>query len=159
MMPSRFHNALRTFVPPLAALVLGAAGTLATQDRPATEEVREEGPTLNIQYLEIVTPDVEATCDALAQLHGVEFSDPVAEFGNARTASLSSGGTLGVRAPMHDQETPVVRPYLRVDDVESATKTAQGAGGELAVPPTEIPGHGRFSIYFQGGNQYGLWQL
>lgn len=31
-------------------------------------------------------------------------------------------------------------------------------GAELAHPPLEIPGHGTFAIYFQGGVQHGLWQ-
>jgi len=26
------------------------------------------------------------------------------------------------------------------------------AGGEIAHPPMEIPGHGTFAIYLQGGN-------
>ena len=33
------------------------------------------------------------------------------------------------------------------------------AGGEVAHPPLEIPGHGTFAIYLQGGNDHGLWQL
>jgi hypothetical protein len=32
------------------------------------------------------------------------------------------------------------------------------AGGELAHPPLEIPGHGTFAIYLQGGIDHGLWQ-
>lgn len=36
--------------------------------------------------------------------------------------------------------------------------TAQKAGGPLAVEPTEIPGHGTFAIYVQGGVDHGLWE-
>ena len=35
---------------------------------------------------------------------------------------------------------------------------AVGAGGKLAHPPMEIPGHGTFAIYIQGGVHHGLWQ-
>ena len=114
---------------------------------------------MQIHYLEIVTPDVDATCDALAKLHGVAFSTPVAELGNARTAALKSGGQIGVRAPMRADEEPVVRPYILVDDIDAATKAAEVAGGEIALPPMEIPDRGKFSIYIQGGIQHGLWQL
>ncbi len=31
--------------------------------------------------------------------------------------------------------------------------------GEIAHPPLEIPGHGRFAIYNQGGIHFGLWQV
>ena len=52
----------------------------------------------------------------------------------------------------------MVRPYLLVDDVEAASKAAAEAGGEIAHPPMEIPGHGKFAIYIQGGIHHALWQ-
>lgn len=113
---------------------------------------------MQIQYLEIVTPDVEAVCTTYAQLYGVTFSEPVPELGNARTAELPEGGKLGVRAPLRDTEEPVVRPYLLVADVEAAVQAAQAAGAEIAHPAMEIPGHGSFAIYIQGGIEHGLWQ-
>jgi predicted enzyme related to lactoylglutathione lyase len=114
---------------------------------------------MRVQYLEIVTPDVDGVCATYAGLHGVSFSEPVAGLGNARTALLPGGGLLGIRAPMHETETPVVRPYVLVDDIEAAFKEAQAAGGEVAHPPMEIPGHGMFAIFVQGGIHHGLWQL
>jgi len=114
-------------------------------DRPA------EARTVKIQYLEIVTPEVDATCTALATAHGVEFGDPVAMLGNARTADLKDGGRIGVRAPMRASEQPVVRPYVLVDDIEAAVKAAEAAGAKVALPPMEIPGQGTFSIYILGG--------
>jgi len=32
------------------------------------------------------------------------------------------------------------------------------AGGAIAHPPMEIPGHGTFAIHLQGGNHHGLWR-
>ncbi len=112
-----------------------------------------------VHYLEVVTADVDATCFAMEQLHGVSFGEPAAALGNARTATLKGGGRLGVRAPMREDEVPVVRPYVLVDDIEAAVKAVEAAGGEIALSATEIPGHGKFAIYFLGGIQYGLWQL
>ena len=66
---------------------------------------------------------------------------------------------MGVRAPLRETEEPVVRPYWLVDDIEAAVAAVVQAGGEVAVPPMEIPGHGMFAIYLQGGNNQGLWQL
>jgi uncharacterized protein len=109
-----------------------------------------------VQYLEIVTPDVDATCNVLARPHGVSFGEPDPSLGNARTAALRGGGRIGVRAPMRPDEHPVVRPYVLVQDIDAA---ARAAGAEIAHPPLEIPGHGRFAIYVQGGIQHGLWQL
>ena len=114
---------------------------------------------MQIHYLEIVTKDVDATCTDYAQLHGVTFSESEADLGNARTAALANGGMIGVRAPMHESEQPVVRPYLLVDDIEAAAAAAVEAGGEIAHPPMEIPGRGTFAIYIQGGIHHGLWQV
>ena len=78
---------------------------------------------MQIQYLEIVTPDVEAVCTTYVKLCGVSFGEPDAGLGNARTAPLPGGGLIGVRAPMHESEEPVVRPYILVDDIAAASTT------------------------------------
>jgi uncharacterized protein len=114
---------------------------------------------MQIYYLEIVTRDVDAVCAAYAAATGARFGEPDEGLGNARTAALSGGGLLGVRAPLHETEEPVVRPYWLVDDIERSLAAAVEAGGEVAHPPLEIPGHGTFAIYILGGNHHGLWQL
>jgi len=114
---------------------------------------------MQIQYLEIVTKEVDAVCAAYASANGVQFGKPDAGLGNARTAALAGGGLVGVRAPLRESEEPVVRPYWLVKDIEAAVAAAVQAGGEVAHPPMEIPGHGTFAIYLQGGNHHGLWQL
>lgn len=35
----------------------------------------------------------------------------------------------------------------------------KAAGGEIAHPPMEIPGRGKFAIFIQGGIQFGLRQV
>ncbi|GGA04054.1 VOC family protein [Dyella caseinilytica] len=114
---------------------------------------------MRIQYLEIVTKDVDAVCAAYASTNGVQFGEPDAELGNARTAALAGGGLVGVRAPLRETEAPVVRPYWLVKDIEAAIIAVVQAGGEIAHPPLKIPGHGTFAIYIQGGNDHGLWQI
>jgi hypothetical protein len=114
---------------------------------------------VRIHYLEIVTHEVDAVCAAYAAANGVRFSEPDAELGNARTAPLPGGSMVGVRAPMHETEEPVVRPYCLVDDIDTSVAAAVDAGGEVAHPPMEIPGRGKFAIYILGGIHHGLWQL
>ena len=113
---------------------------------------------MQIYYLEIVTREVDAVCAVYEAANGVQFGTPEPGLGNARTAAMPGGGLVGVRAPLRDTEAPVARPYWLVDDIEAATAAAVRAGGELAVPPMEIPGHGTFAIYLQGGVDHGLWQ-
>ena len=114
---------------------------------------------MQIHYLEIVTNQVDAVCAAYAAAHRVQFGKPDAGLGNARTAPLAGGGLVGVRAPLHETEQPVVRPYWLVDDIGPALAAAVKAGAQIAHPPLEIPGHGTFAIYIQGGIHHGLWQL
>jgi len=114
---------------------------------------------MQVHYLEIVTNEVDAVCATYEKFHGVTFGAGDAGLGGARTAPLPDGGMLGVRAPMHEREEPVVRPYLLVDDIEAAAAAAVEQGAEIAHPPMEIPGQGKFAIFLQGGSHHGLWQV
>ncbi len=60
---------------------------------------------------------------------------------------------------MRESEEPVVRPYWLVDDIEAALAAAVEAGGEIALPQMDIPGHGTIAIYIHGGVHHGLWKL
>lgn len=135
-----------------------------SEGSPDTESIANDNPpekenTMRIQYLEFVTPDVDAVCATYSQVHGVTFSDSDPNLGGARTAKLADGGMLGVRAPMRDTEKPVVRPYILVKDIEAAVAAAGKSGAEIAIPPMEIEGHGTFAIFIQNGIESGLWQL
>lgn len=114
--------------------------------------------SLRVHYLEIVTPKVDETCVVLAIEHGVVFGEPIAELGNARTTTLKGGGRIGVRLPLRESETPVVRPYFLVNDIEVAVQNAEAEGAEIALPPMMIPGQGIIAIYVLGGIDHGLWQ-
>lgn len=114
---------------------------------------------MQLHYLEIVTAEVDAVCAAYGDGLGLHFSAPDPALGDARTARLADGSRVGVRAPMHESEAAVVRPYWRVDDLEAALAAAEQQGAATIHPPLELPGKGRFAIYLQGGIEHGLWQL
>ena len=107
------HQGLRFFV---LGVVACAAVVGLTWSEPAA---------VKIEFLEIVTPEVDATIATLETVHGVSFSEPVAEFGNARTAPLEGGGRISVRGPMRPDEEPVVRPYILSDKIAAATEAAR----------------------------------
>ncbi len=114
---------------------------------------------MKVQYLEIVTPEVDAICETYSQVHGMNFGAPDPNLGGARTATMSNGGMLGVRGPLRDTEAPIVRHYVLVDHIQSAVDAAASAGAEVALPPMELPGHGVCAIVNQGGIEAGFWQL
>lgn len=114
---------------------------------------------MHVHYLEVITHDVDGTCAGLAATHGVAFASPEPMLGGARTATLGDGSRIGVRGPMHPDEQPGVRPYVKVDDLEAAAGAAEHAGAEILLEPMPLPGQGRIAIYALGGVQYGLWQV
>ena len=146
----------------VALLLAGGVGTGDTraQDERVAPDVEGGAPdaAMLVEYLEIVSLDIDATCAALAAIHGVTFGEPIAEFGGARTAALTSGGRIVVRSPLRETEAPVVRPYVLVEDIDAGVRAAEAAGAEIAIPPMEIPGQGRFAIYILGGIEHGLWE-
>jgi len=116
-------------------------------------------PEHDIHYLEIVTPNAEAARDFYSQAYGWRFRDVAPELGNAFVASLPNGSLCGIRAPMHDQEKPTVRTYIRVADINSSIQKAAELGAAVALEPTEISGQGLITIYSFGGIEQGLWQV
>lgn len=115
-------------------------------------------PEHTVHYLEIVTPDVDATRDLYTATHGWSFADPDPALGHAVVASLPDGSLCGIRAPMHESEEPIVRAYLRVEDLDAAVESARKSGAEIALPSMDLPGHGRIAITIHGGVQHGLWE-
>jgi uncharacterized protein len=142
-------NACRSMLA-LALLACGVSVALAGP--------QEKKAGMQVYYLEVVTKDVEQVCAAYSAAGGVTFGKPDAGLGGARTAPLAGGGMVGVRAPLRDTEAPIVRPYWLVKDIQAAVAAAKKAGGQVAVEPMEIPGHGKFAIYLQGGVDHGLWE-
>jgi len=114
---------------------------------------------MKVHYLEIVSHDVNAVCKAYETVHAVSFSVPDEFLGGARTCALPDGSMVGVRGPLRETEEPVVRPYWLVDDIDQAVSKVEAAGAEIAMPPMEIPGKGKFAIYILGSNDHGLWQV
>ena len=114
---------------------------------------------MKIQYLEIVTPEVDAVCETYSLLHNVKFgeSDPI--LGGARVAELASGGMMGVQPPLRDTEKPIVRHYILVEDIQATVEAAENSGAAVAVPPMNLPGHGICAIVIHDGIESGFWQL
>ena len=116
-------------------------------------------PEHEIHYLEIVTPDAEAARDFYSRAYGWRFKDMAPELGNAFVAPLPGGSLCGIRGPMHDQEKPIVRTYIRVTDINSSVQRAVELGATVALEPMEIAGRGEVAIYLYGGIEQGLWQV
>ena len=111
-----------------------------------------------VYYLEIVSNDVDALCALYERMHGLTFGPPDPDLGHARVATRADGTLVGIRKPLAAHETPIMRTYLAVEDIQRAVKEAESRGATIAYPPTRQGQRGTFSIVIQGGVQHGLWQ-
>ena len=146
------------FVALLGCETKGRADTHKEDKEPSSNNMENNAEKImQPRYIEIVTPDVETVIATYTKIYGVTFSEPVAAIGNARTAELP-GGMLSVRGPLRPDESPIMRAYLEVSDINEAFKAAETTGAELAFPPTKLAEYGTFAIYIIGGVEHGLWQ-
>lgn len=136
----------------LSAVGCHAIGPAAPSAQPQRDQV------MGIHYLEIVTRDVDSACSLYEELHGLSFGPPDPDLGGARVAEWPDGSLVGIRAPLAEHESPILRTYLAVDDIEQAAKAAEKRGAILAYPPTRQGERGTFAIFFEGDVQHGLWQ-
>jgi predicted enzyme related to lactoylglutathione lyase len=111
-----------------------------------------------VQYLEIVSNDVDALTALYQRLYGLSFGPPDPDLGQARVATQADGALVGIRKPLAAHEQPIMRPYLAVEDIQQAVKKAEESGATIAYLPTRQGNHGTFAIVIQGDMEHGLWQ-
>ena len=56
------------------------------------------------------------------------------------------GGMMLKEGNVLDDVIPCWDPYITVDDVEASAKRVEKVGGEVILPPTDIPKVGRFCV-------------
>jgi predicted enzyme related to lactoylglutathione lyase len=111
-----------------------------------------------VQYLEIVSNDVDTLTALYERIHGLSFGPPDADLGQARVATRADGTLVGIRKRLAAHEEPIMRIYLAVEDIQQAVKDAEQSGALVAYPPTRQGQRGTFAIVIHGGVQHGLWQ-
>ncbi len=116
-------------------------------------------PEHTVHYLEIVTTDAEAVRNLYEKSYGWHFQPMAPELGNAYVTELPGGTLCGIRAPMHTEEKPMVRSYVRVNDIKTTVQRAADLGAKILLERMEIPGHGIIAIYMHGGIEHGIWQI
>lgn len=96
-----------------------------------------------------MTTDVDAAKKFYGQLFGWQMQDVPVE-GESYTL-LSAGGKAqgGMMAmpPEAKGAPPCWGVYVTVDDVDATAKLAAELGAKTIVPPTDIPGVGRFHVF------------
>ncbi|MFN7929998.1 MAG: VOC family protein, partial [Blastocatellia bacterium] len=104
----------------------------------------------SVCWCELATPDADSAKGFYGELFGWELKDGTGA-GENRYIELSNGGQgIGGILPMVGDHWQGIPPhwsiYFAVGDCAQAAETAQGLGGRVIMPPTEIAHVGTFSV-------------
>lgn len=97
---------------------------------------------------ELMTTDVEKAKGFYRGLLGWEYKEFPMEGMTYSVISAKGEEIGGIMAlpPQSGEVPPHWGVYVTVDDVAASAKKAQELGGQILVPPTDIPDVGRFSV-------------
>ncbi|NEK56530.1 VOC family protein [Geodermatophilus sabuli] len=113
-----------------------------------------------VAFFEVTSQDSERAQGFYGAMFGWQVSG-TEEFGGYGLVDTGAGEEAigGGIGPVEQGDSPGVRIYVRVDDLEAALQRAEDLGGARLVPPTDLPsGYGRFAMFADpDGNAVGLW--
>lgn len=101
---------------------------------------------------EFTTRDAEAAKQFYGRLFGWKFqpapgqeaTGPVYDIILANDKPIGGVMKMGLEHPK--DAPPHWRPYVAVENVDKTCAQAEENGGKICVPPTDIPGTGRFAV-------------
>jgi hypothetical protein len=93
---------------------------------------------------ELMTNDIDAARKFYTALFGWKLKESP-EYTEVHVGKQATGGMMPIGKEQKGM-TPNWKPYFAVDDADATAKKIKSAGGQVHVPPTDIPKVGRFSI-------------
>jgi predicted enzyme related to lactoylglutathione lyase len=100
-------------------------------------------------WTELMTNDVAAARKFYGQLLSWQFDDMPMQQGGTYTVISAGGEKIGGimhTPPGAEGMPPTWGSYITVDDVDARAAAVKKLGGKIVVPPTDIPGVGRFCV-------------
>src|SRR5437773_11107060 len=109
-------------------------------------------------FSELSSTDPAATRRFLEKVFAWRFESLKFPLGEYLSLEAPGGGRGGVR-PVQAKEMPGSMNYVRVDDLDGASRKIVRAGGEIVLPTVDIPGMGSFFWFrIPGGPILAAWQ-
>lgn len=99
-------------------------------------------------FHELMTTDVEKAKEFYQKVTGLTAAPgpyPTLMGGSQIVAGLVGPRAEGSGWPSGGPDAHWIA-YIRVDDVNTATKKTEELGGKILLPPTEVPGFGRAAV-------------
>ncbi len=99
---------------------------------------------------ELITTDLTSAKEFYGELLGWTFTETKTIYGNPylviHREGIIVGGMMLKDGNVPDDAIPCWDPYITVDDVEVSAIRVEKLGGEVILPPTDIPNVGRFCV-------------
>jgi len=109
-------------------------------------------------FSELSSTDPAATRNFLEKVFAWRFQSVKFPLGEYLSFEAPGGGRGGIR-PVQAREIPGSMNYVRVDDLDAASRKIERAGGAIVLPRVEIPGMGSFFWFrIPGGPILAAWQ-
>jgi predicted enzyme related to lactoylglutathione lyase len=127
----------------------------AKLDRP---HITQENNT--VVWHELMTPDTDKAGAFYSELfgwsrEGFQGNDDYMVFSQGG----SENGVAGMMPPPMEGVPPVWALYVETDDVDGVANKVKAAGGQIFIPPTDMPGVGRLAMIADPQNvAFGLLQ-
>jgi hypothetical protein len=97
-------------------------------------------------WVELVTRQADPALAFYPAVFGWTVNAPSGSYPQWGVAGEDFGGLLVMDDRFPPEAQPSWLPYFAVPDVDAAAATARGAGGELLMPPTDVPGGPRIAV-------------
>lgn len=105
----------------------------------------------DFSWSELQTKDAEVAKQFYCALFGWEAEDMPMEGGGTYTCMKAGetavGGIMSMPPNIPEGTPPHWGCYVTVDDVDATAKKVEELGGQICVPPTDIPKVGRFCVF------------
>jgi hypothetical protein len=122
---------------------------------PAITEYATGTPT----WVDVASPDHEASASFYGGLFGWEVQDPGPQFGGYKNFALR--GTLVAGLAMHREEggPPMWTTYIATADADATAAKVSEAGGQVLFAPMDVMDLGRMAVFMDSvGAVFGAWQ-
>ena len=99
-------------------------------------------------WSELMTTDPQAATEFYGQLFGWTITTeamPQGPYHLLKIGEASVGGIMGM-PPNAGPMPPMWGCYVTVDDIDQTAQHCGELGGKVLMPPTDIPGVGRFAV-------------
>ncbi len=109
-------------------------------------------------FSELSSTDTAATRNFLEKVFDWRFESVKFPLGEYLSFEAPGGGRGGIR-PVQAKEIPGSMNYVRVDDLDGASRKIERAGGAIVLPRVDVPGMGSFFWFrIPGGPILAAWQ-